>query len=199
MNAEGIITDYTKLDLNGTYTYADYLLWQFSDRVELIRGRIRKMSPAPNERHQSTVSDLARVFINFFHKKSCRVYLAPFDVRLPIPSGKITSTVVQPDLCVICDESKLDEQGYNGAPDLVIEILSPGNTKHELSTKFELYQECGVQEYWIAEPANKTVWIYTLQKGKYIGLQPFTEDDTIESVIFPKLKAAVEDIFYHIK
>ncbi len=193
------ISDYYGLDLKKSYTYADYLLWRFEERVELIRGKILKMSPAPNTNHQRFSMNITKQFILNFKHQTCQLFFAPFDVRLPIPSAKKDSTVVQPDLCIICDETKLDEQGCNGAPDLVVEILSPGNTKHEMQTKFELYEESGVKEYWIVEPANKTVLVYSLQNNKYIGLKPFSDDADIESVLFPDMKVNLRDVFWNVK
>ncbi|MFM9944584.1 MAG: Uma2 family endonuclease [Bacteroidia bacterium] len=193
------ITDYFKLDLNGTYTYSDYMLWHFKERVELIRGKIFKMSPAPNTNHQRLSFNLTTLFDSKFKGHKCQIFFAPFDVRLPVKSILKNTTVVQPDLCIICDESKLDEQGCNGAPDLVVEILSPGNARHEMRTKFDLYEESGVKEYWIVEPANQTVLIYTLQGDKYIGLQPYTSEDIIESPLFPEIKINAEDLFYNLK
>ncbi len=193
------ITDYFQLDLNKTYTYADYMLFHFKERVELIKGKIFKMSPAPNTNHQRLVTNISGKFYNFFDKHACQLFIAPFDVRLPIASALKDTTVVQPDLGVICDLSKLDEQGCNGAPDLVVEILSPGNTRHEMRVKFDLYEESGVKEYWIVEPANKTVLIYVLQNEKFIGLRPFTSEDTIESILFPEMKIDARDLFYNLK
>ena len=190
-----IVTNFSDLDLSKQYTYADYLLWQFSERVELIRGFIKKMSPAPKRIHQGISMNFSRELSYFFKKNACGLYAAPFDVRLPIPSKKRDTTVVQPDICIVCDKSKLDEAGCNGAPDLIIEILSPGNTKHDVDTKFSLYEEAGVKEYWMVEPLEKLVFIYTLQNEKYIGLKPFSEDETIKSPLFPDLQISLKDIF----
>lgn len=190
-----IVTNFSDLDLTKTYTYADYLLWQFSDRVELIKGFIRKMSPAPNRFHQLVSSNLNAYLHENFRGKPCSLFASPFDVRLPIPSKKKDSTVVQPDLCVVCDKTKLDDAGCNGAPDLMIEILSPNNSKHDLDTKFKLYEEAGVLEYWIVEPVEKMILVYTLNEGKYIGLPPQTEGNFIKSPLFPNLKIAVKDVF----
>lgn len=196
MKAEEPITEYTKLDLNGTYTYWDYLKWHFKERVELIRGKVFKMTPpAPNRGHQDISRNLTGAFLKNFHQQKCKFYYAPFDVRLPVPNAEKDSTVVQPDLCVICDENKLDEHGCNGAPDLVIEILSPGNSKHEMATKFKLYEDSRVKEYWIADPQRKTMLLYTLRDGNFEGLQPFTEGQSIKSPLFPELKISVDDIF----
>jgi Uma2 family endonuclease len=190
-----VVNNFSELDLTKQYTYADYLLWQFSERVELIKGFIIKMSPAPNRFHQRVSSNINAIFYNKFHKKPCNFYAAPFDVRLPIPTKKKDTTVVQPDFCVICDASKLDDAGCNGAPDLVIEILSPNNSKHDLDTKFKLYEEAGILEYWIVEPVEKMILVYTLINGKYIGLPPQIEGKNVKSPLFPEIEIAVTDVF----
>ena len=192
------ILNFSDLDLTKQYSYSDYMLWQFQERVELIKGFILKMSPAPNRFHQTVSQNVNFKILTFFDKHPCNVFVAPFDVRLPIKSKKKDSTVVQPDLCIICDEVKLDEQGCNGAPDLIVEIISPNNRKHDLDTKFKLYEEAGVLEYWIIEPIDKFVLVYTLRNGQYIGLKPFTEGEIITSPLFPDLKVAVDDVFYRV-
>ena len=138
------------------------------------------------------------VFFQKLKHQKCNIYAAPFDVRLPVKSKKKDSTVVQPDLCIVCDESKLDEQGCNGAPDLIVEIISPNNKKHDLDTKFKLYQEAGVLEYWIIEPLEIMVLVYSLRDGIYIGLKPQIEGEIIETPLFPDLKVSVEDVFYKV-
>lgn len=190
-----IITKFEDLDLNKHYTYSDYLLFRFQERVELIKGRILKMSPAPSRNHQTISQNINKYFLNFFNEQACSVYVAPFDVRLPIKSAKKDNTVVQPDLCIICDENKLDDKGCNGAPDLIVEILSQNNSKHDIDTKFNLYQESGVLEYWIVESIDKIVLVYTLQNGNYIGLKPFGEGEIIKSVVFPNMKISVDDVY----
>jgi Uma2 family endonuclease len=193
-----IVKNFSDLDLSKTYNYSDYLLWQFSERVELIKGYILKMSPAPSSRHQGISHNLNGCFYINFHKKPCRVFEAPFDVRLPIKSAKKDTTVLQPDLCVICDESKIDEKGCNGAPDLIVEIISPNNSKHDIHTKFNLYLEAGVKEYWLIEPDDRMILIYTLKNGEYIGQKPLVEGENIKSPLFPELNIAVEDIFHKV-
>ncbi len=188
-----MITDFNQLDLNKSYTYQDYLSWKFSERVELIMGKIFKMSPGPSRYHQEVSSNIHHFFSNTLWGKPCRLYAAPFDVVLQ--KGK-KATVVQPDICVICDESKLDDQGCNGAPDLVVEILSPGNSNREMKEKFELYEKNGVLEYWMVDPANKSVLIYTLDEQlKYIGSKPFVKGESVESQTLKGLKIEVVDIF----
>ncbi len=190
-----VVTNFSDLDLKKQYSYSDYVLWKFKDRVELIRGFIMKMSPAPNRLHQEISSNIHAYLHQNFRKNQCSLYAAPFDVRLPILNSKKDTTVVQPDLCVVCDKNKLDDQGCNGAPELMIEILSPNNSKHDLDTKFKLYEEAGVLEYWIIEPLEKMLLVYTLQNGRFIGLPPQTTGENIKSPLFPAIEIALEDVF----
>jgi Uma2 family endonuclease len=194
-----IVKNFSDLDLTKTYTYSDYLLWQFSERVELIKGFILKMSPAPSSNHQKISQNLNWKIYSFFQNYGCSVFVAPFDVRLPIKSAKRDTTVVQPDLCIICDEDKIDDKGCNGAPDLIVEILSPKNSKHDVDTKFNLYQESGVKEYWMVEPEERIVLVYTLRNEEYIGLKPFSVGEIIKSPLFPEMKITVEDVFLRVK
>lgn len=189
------VLEYQALDSGREYTYFDYLKFQFKERVELIRGKIFKMAPAPGTFHQRINTSLSGLFYPYFKSQPCKVFQAPFDVRLQVPGNKSPNTVVQPDLCVVCDTSKLDERGCNGSPDLVVEILSPGNSKHEMKTKFELYRDSGVKEYWIVQPEQLNVIIYQLKDGDYYGLKPFTDEDFIESPLFPDLELKVGDLF----
>lgn len=191
------ITSLAQLDLNKTYTYADYMKWQLKERVELLRGKVLPMSPAPNLEHQKISGVLFYQLFGYFNNENCRVFSAPFDVRLPVSGkeGKDT-TVVQPDLCVICDEHKLNVQGCLGAPDLIVEILSPGNSKKEMREKFSVYEESGVREYWLVNPLDRMVLIYVLNaQGKYIGLAPVTEDDQLQASIFPELQINLQEVF----
>jgi Uma2 family endonuclease len=179
------------------YTYADYLKWHIEDRLELLKGQIFKMS-GPNTIHQKISRNVTLIIGNFLRKKKCELFTAPFDVRLPLKNRKDDTeitTVVQPDLCVICDLSKLDARGCIGAPDLVVEILSPGNSKVEVQSKFELYQEAGVKEYWIISPEVSNLIIYTLSNGKYIGSKPYAPGETITTSVLPGLEISVEQIF----
>ncbi len=196
------ITQFSQLDLNAHYTYADYLLWQFKDRVELIRGKVFRMSPAPSVRHQRIVQELSRQLGNFFHDQPCQVFPAPFDVRLTRrdkASDLETTTVVQPDLCVVCDLSTLDERGCNGAPDLVVEILSSDSIRLKMREKYEAYEATSVREYWMIDPLEKAVYVYILnEEVRYIGLQPFTEDVSLRSSIFPDLSIPLEEVFREI-
>ena len=193
------ITDIDSLDFSKSYTYADYLTWNFKERLEILKGKIFKMSPALSRRHQEIS---ARIFIKlnrFFENKNCKIYYAPFDVRLinykKSSADKEISTVFQPDICVVCDKSKLDDRGCLGAPDLIIEILSPGNSKKEMDIKFDLYEENGVKEYWIVEPLQKSILIYTLQNYTYIGLKPLVEEGLVKSPLFPEMSFDIAEVF----
>jgi Uma2 family endonuclease len=194
-----MITDINQLDFDKTYSYADYLTWRFQERLEIFKGRLFKMSPAPSTSHQKVSMKLTKFILQKFSNHPCNLFAAPFDVRL-LDKKKSTNdseifTVVQPDLCVICDENKLDQRGAFGAPDLVIEILSPGNSKKELKYKYDLYEEAGVLEYWIVNPEDKTFLIYVLRDNQFIGIHPLIEEDQIKSPLFPQLDFVLEEIF----
>ena len=188
-----MITEFKDLDLSKQYTYADYLSWRFKERVELFRGWVKKMSPAPNRRHQEITNRINVGVFNYLAEKKCKAYTAPFDVLL---SRKGADTVVQPDVCVICDLSKLTDQGCTGAPELIVEVLSPGNSSREKKDKFDLYQENGVLEYWLVSPMEETVFVYDLNKaGRYLGRQPFVEGMQVESKVIKGFVIEVDDIF----
>jgi len=192
-----IITNINQLNVEAYYTYTDYLTWQFDEMVELIRGKLFKMSPAPNLHHQDVAGVIFGEWYKYFENKECRLYIAPFDVRFPAKKGLETDTVVQPDLCVVCDVKKLDKKGCNGIPDLVVEILSPGNTAKEMNQKFNLYESEGVREYWLVHPEEKWLIIYNLnEEHKYTGGKPLTsEDGKINSIIFPDLILDLNKVF----
>ena len=195
-----VITDINQLDVNGTYTYADYLLWRFKEQVELLQGKLFKMSPAPREIHQRVLNEINFELMSFFRNKTCRVYPAPFDVRIPAKGAKGTTdnqiyTIVQPDLCVVCDLEKIDGSGCVGAPDLVVEILSPSNSRKDLKDKYEIYQEAGVPEYWIVDADDKAIYRYVLEGDTYIGLPPVSEGDVFHSRKFPEMEIDTKLIF----
>ena len=162
-------------DLAGYYNYADYLQWSFEGMVELINGKIFKMSPAPSSSHQSISVNLTVEIGGFLKFKKCKVFIAPFDVRLSkFKEDKLVNSVVQPDLCIICVPTKIDEKGCNGAPDMIVEILSPSTALRDLDLKFKLYEENGVKEYWIVQPNDQTVSIFDLIESKFLlrGIYP---------------------------
>jgi Uma2 family endonuclease len=185
------------LDLNKVYTYADYLKWTFDERVELIKGRIFKMSPAPNRKHQDLSSYIHGEVYKFLKNKKCKVYSAPFDVRIPRKSkdDKDIITVLQPDICVICDRSILDAKGCLGAPDIVVEILSPSNNVTELENKYEIYLEAGVKEYWVVSPQNRTFLTYTLHDGKYIPSRLMVAGHTVTSPVLEGFSLDLKELF----
>ena len=195
-------TDLTQLDLNGTYTYADYLTWQFDGAIELIKGKIMEMSPAPSSEHQGIVTNLGGTLYNFFRKKPCKLFYAPFDVRLydhkkSIVANRDIYSVVQPDLCIICDKTKIDIKGCLGSPDWIIEILSRGNSKREMQLKYELYQESGVREYWLVYPGEKAVHQFVLdeQSEKYQLLNMYSGEDTATPQLFPDCQIDLREVF----
>lgn len=158
------------LDLNKRYSYADYLTWIDDRRRELIGGFVKLMSPAPTRKHQEISKEILLDVGNYLRDKPCKVFHAPFDVRLPQHNETDNHeiyTVVQPDICVICDQSKLDDRGCIGAPDLIIEIVSPASAQVDTKDKFEIYQQSGVREYWIVFPEEKVIQIFLLTNGKY--------------------------------
>lgn len=151
---------------NARYTFADCLTWEESERIEIIKGEAVMMAP-PSRTHQEISGALFAQLYNFLEGKKCRVYAAPFAVRLFERDGEApedVDTMVEPDLSVVCDRDKLDDHGCKGAPDLVVEILSPSTRRHDRLVKLDLYQRAGVREYWIVDPENKAVQVF-LQDG----------------------------------
>ena len=185
---------------NGVYSYADYLTWKFDQTVELIKGKILQMS-APSRRHQGISWYLNGVFFNHFAKHRCKAYAAPFDVRLydkrkSEKANKDVFSVVQPDICIICDLDKLDDKGCLGSPDLVIEILSPGNSSKEMKLKKSLYEENGIREYWIIDPDHENAFqFHLLETGVYSPATIYVDDEILDCVIFPDLKINLTEIF----
>lgn len=166
------------------WTYADYLTWNDDNRWELIEGQAVCMSPAPGRQHQRISKLLGRQIDLYLSDKSCEMYYAPFDVRFLETKDSVADdyidTVVQPDIVVVCDPEKLDDRGCKGAPDLVIEIISPSTAKMDLTVKFDLYQRCGVKEYWIVHPADKTLMVFKLQAdGRYGAPDRYGDDGKV--------------------
>ena len=182
------------LDLNKRYSYADYLTWFDDVRRELFDGFIKLMTPAPSITHQRLLLNILKFYINFLENKKCEVFISPFDVRFPKngeKNDKKIYTVVQPDICVVCDANKLDEKGCIGAPDLIIEIVSEKtknserNSKRDVKDKFQLYEKFGVKEYWIVFPSSEIVNVFVLDNnGKYQLVQMYSEDEQIPVNIF---------------
>lgn len=195
---DGKVLEFNDVDLSLTYSYSNYLNWLFDDRVELIKGKVFKMSPAPSRLHQEISRNLFLPIASFLKDQPCKAYTAPFDVRFPQGSKADDAiyTVLQPDICVICDQSKLDDKGCIGAPDLVIEILSPGNNKKELLYKYQIYQEFGVKEYWVVSQSDQTVLIYSLNElGKYEPSKIFTLSEVITSKVLIGFILNLDEVF----
>ena len=165
------------------FTYADYLSWDDDKRWELIDGEAFCMSPGPNRLHQKWLGELHRQIANYLEERPYEVYLAPLDVRLqdlPDASDEDTITVVQPDIMVVCDRDKLDDRGIKGAPDLVVEIISPSTAKRDITVKHQLYQRHGVKEYWLLYPNDRTLLVYKLsEEGRYAQPKVFGEGDVV--------------------
>lgn len=183
----------------GKSSYADYLTWHMDEMVEIIKGKVFKpaAAAAPRRIHQKVSLKISSNLYQFLQGKTCEVYTAPFDVRLPIKSKKNEDifTVVQPDICVVCDRSKLDDAGCIGAPDLIIEILSPGSNRKELKYKYEVYEESGVKEYWVIQPTEQTLLIYTLISGKYVPSRLFSPGDIVSSACIAGFSLDLEEVF----
>lgn len=180
------------------YTYADILTWPEDERWELIDGVAYDMSPAPSPRHQVIQGELFVLFHDFLRGATCRVYPPPFDVRLPKPTedGLTASTVVQPDLTVVCDPEKIDERGCVGAPTLVVEILSPGTSRKDLREKLTAYAQAGVPEYWVVYPFEKVVQVYTLDtQGHYGAPAIYVNGEQAPVGVLPGLVIDLESVF----
>ena len=188
------------LDLNKRYTYADYLTWFDDATRELINGFI-KMLPAPRSLH-ARVSYKISLHLGIYvlkNKCGCEIFTAPFDVRFPrngeTTNGKI-DTVVQPDICVICDLSKIDELGCCGAPDMIVEVISPSTAKKDITEKFALYEEFGVKEYWIVYPKDKAVHAFLLRDdGKFDAGTLYELEGQIPVHVFDGYSIDMNDIF----
>jgi Uma2 family endonuclease len=183
-------------DLAGYYTASDYLKWTFDGFVELIRGKIFKMS-SPASAHQAVAMNLGGDLHKRFKKSSCKVFIAPYDIYF-VKEGedyKRGRNIVQPDICIICDRNKIKSFGCVGAPDLIIEILSPSTARKDADYKFTLYEEYGVKEYWIVHPVEGTVTMNVLENGAYRTLKPKAKGEILHSVLFPDLAVDLETVF----
>jgi Uma2 family endonuclease len=175
-----------------TYTYADYVKWDDQTRYELIDGVAYAMA-SPSRLHQKISIEISRQLSNFLRGKPCEVYNAPFDVRLN--ANSFDDIVVQPDILVVCDESKLDAGSVKGAPDMIIEILSPSNRRHDTVTKLRLYQQTGVREYWMVDPDFQTVQVYILENDKYI-VSTYSGDDIVPVHVLEGCEINLADVFH---
>ncbi|GHV79343.1 hypothetical protein AGMMS49944_11340 [Spirochaetia bacterium] len=175
------------------YTYADYLEWDENYRAEIINGEVYEMS-SPATIHQDISMNLSGILWTYLKGKTCRAFAAPFDVRLFPEPDKSDNTVLQPDLMVICDPSKIGKLSCNGAPDLVIEILSPSNTGKDLIIKFNLYLEAGVREYWVIDPETSLVKVNLFEKGHY-NVSTYGRSDMVPVTVLPGLTIDLKTLF----
>jgi Uma2 family endonuclease len=189
------MTSNAVLKTEGKYTYYDYKQWELAqnERYELIYGDAYAMS-APNTYHQSILSELHRQIANYLFGKPCKVFPAPFDVRLFYEEDESDDTVVQPDISIVCDPKKRGKEGCHGAPDFVAEILSPSNTAIEMQRKYLLYREAGVKEYWIIDPENKTLTTHLFSE-KAAPSNLYKENDTVKMSIFNDLEIELKPVF----
>ena len=173
------------------YIYSDYIKWDNDIKYELIDGIAYAMA-SPSPEHQAISGELHGQLWQFLKGKTCKIYAA-LDVRLNADS--FDDTVVQPDLLIVCDKSKINGRSIKGTPDMIIEILSPSNTAHDLKTKFILYQKTGVREYWIADPFTKTIQVYILKNGKYSKGIIYRDDDIVPVYTLKGCEINLADVF----
>jgi Uma2 family endonuclease len=189
---------YPNRNENNSYTYKDYLEWPEQERWELIEGVAYNMTPSPSRSHQKISAALFNALYQYLKGRNCEVYYAPFDVRLPEGDEEDhqIKTVVQPDLVVICDASKLDEKGCQGSPDLIMEILSPSTASIDYISKLDLYEKNQVSEYWIIHPLDKIVMVYRLlENGNYGRAEVYSEKNSVNVGIFDDLVIDLKEIF----
>jgi Uma2 family endonuclease len=178
------------------YSWADYLAWPEGERYELIDGVAYAMSPAPRRRHQETSRAIFRQIDGSLVGKPCEAYFAPFDVKLSAEIDDDVPTVVQPDITVTCDRTKLTEQGMAGPPDLVIEVVSPDSGLIDRRRKFDLYERFGVKEYWIVDQDERVVEVYRLgTDGSYRRIGAFGPEDTVAAEAVPDLAISLKEVF----
>ena len=180
------------------YTYANYLTYPEDERWEILDG-VPSLQAAPTPMHQEILMELSKQIAVFLTGKPCRIYPAPFCVRLPQgyeKNQKEIKNVVEPDISIICDKSKIDDKGCNGAPDMIIEIVSPSSIKKDRVIKFNLYEKAGVKEYWIVEPDLRLISVFLLQKnGRFSRPEMYTDEDSIKVSSFPDLIIDLSSVF----
>lgn len=179
------------------YSYADLLAWDDNTRYELYDG-VPVALASPSDVHQSILGELYLQLGNYLKGKKCKAYLSPFDVRIFEEEGdnpESINTVLQPDLMVVCDQSKVDRHGIHGAPDLVIEILSPATARYDKFVKFRLYQRAGVREYWLVDPSTRTVSVYSLEDGAYHASTVYTADLSVPVGVLDDCQIDLSTVF----
>ncbi|MGA8941259.1 MAG: Uma2 family endonuclease [Thermoactinomyces sp.] len=183
---------------NECYSYKDYLQWdQEDERWEIIEGVPFNMTPAPSSRHQEVLGSIFALFYNYLANRKEKVYMAPFEVRLSdSDKDEEIFNVVQPDITVVCDYSKIDRRGLKGSPDLVVEILSPGiAAKRDKVVKFQLYEKFKVKEYWIVDPFHENIEVFLMENNVYRNRNVYVKGDVFTVSIFPDLLVDLNQIF----
>lgn len=180
------------------YTFADCLTWGEDERIEIIDGEPVMMAPPPSSEHQEISMELSAQLHAYLKGKRCKVYAAPFAVRLFEEDGDRpddVDTMVEPDISVVCDPNKIDRHGCKGAPDMVVEILSPSTQRHDRFTKFSLYQRAGVKEYWIVDPESKAVQSFVLEDGRYSVKEYGTAGDKMRVSVLEDCVIDLSEVF----
>jgi Uma2 family endonuclease len=171
------------------YNWSDYQKWPDDERWEIIYGEAHMMSPAPSTRHQAALGALAREFLNYFHNRKCQAFLSPVDVKLS------DEDIVQPDIVVVCDDQQIKDTHIEGAPSLVVEIVSPSSAVHDRMRKMQLYAEAGVKEYWIVTPFPSLVEVFLLDGKSYRMHKAYDRNQILESATFRKLRIDLKEVF----
>ena len=178
------------------HTYGEYLRWPDTPRYELLDGIAYAMSPAPLIAHQQIVAHIARVLGNALVGQPCQALVAPVDVRLSHgdEADESIDTVVQPDVLVVCDPTRIDRRGVRGAPDLVVEVLSPSTAAHDQLRKRRVYERAGVREYWLVHPTDRMVTVYRLQAGEFGKPDVFELKGATPVAVLPGVEVAWDDL-----
>jgi Uma2 family endonuclease len=193
-----------RFPLDKHYTSADLRSWDESVRAEIIDGQLY-MQAGPDLYHQVVLGNLFFLIKKFLYKKPCKVFAAPLEVRLFPKDDLSDDTYLEPDIFVVCDQSKLDKRGCQGAPDMIIEILSPSTASRDSVRKFNKYLEAGVREYWIVDPDARVVRVNLFENGKYISRAyglidpdeplPKYEQDIVPVTVLPGLEIDLKLVF----
>ena len=189
------------IDYDKVYTYADYLKLEIDEMIEIIRGKIFRMSPAPKIKHQAITRNIIGNLYSCLKGKKCQFFNAPVDVVLPVENKKRnkSTTVVQPDICVVCNPAIIEEKAIFGTPDFIIEIVAGKDLKKDTQIKYSVYEEAGVGEYWIDFADIRCVEVFILENGRFQRLNTFSEDDVVPVKTLPGLFLSIDDIFEGVK
>jgi Uma2 family endonuclease len=197
-NQKGLVMGLALRKQDQKYTYADYLSWPDNERWEILDGTAYNMSPAPLIEHQRITMELSGIIWSYLRGKPCKVFVSPIDVYIPKQkedSDDKIENVVQPDVIVVCDHSKIEKRGIRGAPDIVIEVLSPQTEKKDWNDKFNLYEKSGVKEYWIVDPSEQVVHQYVNTNNRFNLVKMHEAGSVLESSVITGLKVEMIEIY----